>query len=684
MNQMILVLDGLTCQHCASKIHDRVSKIENISDCHLDFLNSELNITYSNHKKEDLFDILFELINSIESGLNIYIKGENENQLEEKEENNSIMREIGFFVFGLLIFLTALIFEQYSLYLYIISYLIIGRNVIKVAIKNLLNKELFDENFLMMIATLGAFYIGEYKEAVAVMIFYEIGETLQDIAVNKSRRSIKSLINIKPEKANLLIGEDIKQVKPETLKVDDIIIVKIGEKVPVNGVVIEGESQLDTSSINGESVPLMAIKDTAVLGGFINLKGIIKIKVTNTYENSAIYRIIKLIEEGNKNKANTEKFITKFAKIYTPIVVGIAAFVAFILPIFLGDFNGWIYTACIFLVISCPCALVVSVPLTFFTGIGRASKEGILFKGSNYLEILASTKNVAFDKTGTLTKGTFNVTKEVFQDINNIKYLTSLEVLSNHPISTTIVKKYNRDYFHVDDFEDIAGKGIIGKIHNEIIIAGNGKLMADYNVSVPDTSGEIGTIIYLAKEKEYLGYILLSDEIKENSVETIELLNKKKIGTYLLTGDNKNIGDRIGEKLGITRTYSNLLPEDKVSIVNELKESGTTVFIGDGINDAPVLTISDVGVSMGGAGSDLAIDVSDVVFVNDDTLSITKAIAIAKTTMLRAKENIIFSVGIKVLFMAFALFGFKNIWLAVFADVGVTLLAILNAIRKSK
>lgn len=677
---MTLVLDGLSCQNCATKIEDRALKLDGITVSQLDFLNSELNISYEGVNEKELFTELVNLINSIESGLNVYIKGSN----EKNEEEGSVKKEIGIFAFGFFVYILAFVFDEVSLYLYIASYLIIGRNVIKSAVRNILNREIFDENFLMMVATLGAFYIGEYPEAVAVMIFFEIGETLQQIAVNRSRKSIKSLIAIKPEKANLFINDEIKVVKPEDLKVDDVIVVKIGEKVPVNGVVIDGNSQLDTSSITGESVPLMARENTEVLGGFINLKGIIRVRVTSTYENSAISRIIKLIEEGNKNKAETEKFITKFAKVYTPVVVGIAAILAFIFPIFLGDFNYWIYTACVFLVVSCPCALVVSVPLTFFTGIGRASKEGILFKGSNYLELLAKTENVAFDKTGTLTKGTFKVTKENFNNKDDVKYLTSLEVLSNHPISTTIVNNYENDYFEVEDFEEVAGKGIIGKINNQQVLAGNYKLMSDYNIAVEDTKDEIGTIIYLAKENEYLGYILLSDEIKENSLETIKLLNKRHIGTFLLTGDNKNIGDRVGQKLGVSKVYSSLLPEDKVSIVEEIKTSGNTAFIGDGINDAPVLTISDIGISMGTGGSDLAIDVSDVVFVNDDPINIIKAIAISKITMIRARENIIFSVGIKILFMVLALFGLTNIWMAVFADVGVTLLAILNSIRKMR
>ncbi|MFV0502830.1 MAG: heavy metal translocating P-type ATPase [Lachnospirales bacterium] len=681
MNNVVIVLEGLHCQNCSNKIIEKINSEENMS-CNLNYLNNHLSVDYDKNSEEDILKKITTIVNNIENGIKVYIFNEENGEHKHSHSENyfsEIKKELIPFSIGMIIYITALITED-IMPLFLLSYVIIGHSVIKTALLNLKNGELFDENFLMMIATIGAFVIGEYSEAVAVMIFYEVGETIQNIAVARSKKSISSLLDLKPEKANKVVGNDVISVKPESLKIGDTILIKVGEKIPVDCVIIDGNGQVDTSTINGENVPLVVGVSDNLFGGYVNLKGIITAKVVNTYENSTVSNIISLIEEASKNKGETEKFITKFAKKYTPIVVCLAAIIAFIVPLFAGNFSYWLYTACVFLVISCPCALVVSVPLTFFYGIGTASKNGLLFKGSAFIEKLANTTAVAFDKTGTLTKGVFEIT-EVNQIDNEFEsILVSMESLTNHPIGTTIVKKFKTPIIDILDFEELSGHGISGKYKNQNIFVGKKELMDINNITTPIVDS-IGTVVYVAKENNYIGHVVLSDEIKVNSSKTIELLNKLNIKTVMLTGDNEKSAKKIQDKLNLDSIYTNLMPKDKVDAVVNLKNTETVAFVGDGINDAPVLSTADVGLSMGSQGSDLAVDVSDVVIVNDDPYNIIKAIEISRITINKAKENIIFSIGVKVIVMALALFGFANMGLAIFADVGVTLLAILNAIR---
>lgn len=576
--------------------------------------------------------------------------------------------------------------------IYLVPYLVIGGDVLVRAIKNILRGQVFDENFLMCIATIGAFGIGDYKEAVAVMLFYQIGELFQSYAVHKSRKSITELMDIRPDYANLVINEELKQVDPEEVKIGDTIVVKVGERVPLDGVVIEGKSFLDTSALTGESIPRKVEIGNSVISGCINKEGVLYIRVEKEFGESTVSKILDLVENASTKKAKTENFITRFARYYTPVVVIGALLLALIPPVFFGlEFSNWLNRALIFLVISCPCALVISVPLSFFGGIGGASKCGILVKGSNYLEALAKVNTVVFDKTGTLTKGTFKVTKVHAANGVSEKGLLQIAALaesfSNHPISHSLREAVSQslDMTRTQNASEIAGQGVKTYVDGQEILAGNDKLMQSHNIPYQKVDS-IGTIIYVARERNYIGSIVIADELKADAKIAMQEMKKAGIQkTVMLTGDIKATSERIAKELEIDQYFAELLPQDKVSKVEELlvkQPSGMNLaFVGDGINDAPVLSRVDVGIAMGAMGSDAAIEAADVVLMDDSPLKIATAIKISRKTLRIVKQNIIFALGVKLFFLLLGALGQASMWDAVFADVGVSVLAILNATR---
>lgn len=577
--------------------------------------------------------------------------------------------------------------------LFIISYLVVGCEILKKAVRNIFRGKVFDENFLMAVATIGAFAIGEFPEAVAVMLFYQVGELFQSYAVDKSRKSISSLMDIRPDYANIEKDGKIEKVDPDEVKIGDIIIVKTGEKIPLDGVVVEGTSSLDTMALTGESVPRVVKTEDEVLSGCINKDGLLKIRVTKEFGESTVSKILDLVENASSKKSKSENFITKFAKYYTPTVVIIAVLLAFIPPIILKDFNTfsvWLYRALSFLVVSCPCALVISIPLSFFGGIGGASKMGILIKGSNYLEALANTETVVFDKTGTLTEGIFEVQDIYAEGIEKdelLRIVAHAENYSNHPIAKSVKKAYNKEIDEkiIKNPQELSGKGIWAKIDEKDILVGNEKLMLEEKIDFKKCD-EVGTILYVAIDKKYVGYVLIADKIKQDSPKTIRELKAMNIKkTVMLTGDKKEVGEYVAKKLNMDKVYTELLPDGKVEKVEELlkqkSENGKLVFVGDGINDAPVLTISDIGVAMGGLGSDAAIEAADIVIMTDETSKISKAINLSKKTMRIVRENIIFAIFVKIAVLVLTAFGASTMWEAVFADVGVSVIAIINALR---
>ena len=576
--------------------------------------------------------------------------------------------------------------------LFVISYIIVGFEIIIKALRNIFRGKVFDENFLMTIATIGAFGIGEFPEAVAVMLFYQIGELFQDYAIDKSRKSISDLMDIKPDYANIEKNGNIQKVSPDSVKIGDTIIVKPGERVPLDGVVIEGTSNLDTKALTGESLPRNVKKDDEILSGSINLNSILKIKVTKEYNESTVSRILDLVENASSKKSKSENFITKFAHYYTPIVVFIALILAVIPPIIIKEttFSQWIYRALSFLVVSCPCALVISIPLSFFGGIGGASKIGILIKGSNYIEQLAKTEIIVFDKTGTLTEGVFDVQKIEAIGINKeelLKIIAYAENYSNHPISQSVKRAYNKkiDEKQIKKYEEFAGRGIIATIGEYEVVVGNEELMKERKIKFEKTN-LIGTILYVAIENKYVGYILISDKTKNDAQDTIKKLKKNNIKQIvMLTGDKKNVGESVAKELGLDKVYTELLPDGKVakveSLLKEKSQEGKLAFVGDGINDAPVLAISDIGIAMGGLGADSAIEAADIVLMTDEPSKIVNAIDLSKKTMRIVKQNIVFAISIKIIILILSALGLSTMWWAVFADVGVSILAIINALR---
>ena len=582
--------------------------------------------------------------------------------------------------------------EWLKIALFIISYIIVGGDVVKRAVKNIFKGQVFDENFLMSIATIGAFFIGEYPEGVAVMLFYQVGELFQSYAVGKSRKSIASLMDIRPDYANVKKGDELVKVDPDEVQIGDIIVIKAGEKIPLDGKVIEGSSMIDTSALTGESIPREVEVGSDILSGCININGVITAEVTKEFGESTVSKILDLVENASSKKSNSEQFITKFARYYTPVVVIIAVFLAIIPPLVIdgATFSDWIYRALAFLVVSCPCALVISIPLSFFGGIGGASKKGILVKGSNYLEALAETEIVVFDKTGTLTKGVFNVQEIHPEGVSKEELLeltAYVESYSNHPISLSLKRAYGKeiDNGRISDVEEISGHGVIATVDGKKVMAGNIKLMK--MMDIPYFKGElIGTAVHVAVNNKYIGYILIADEVKEDSAQAIKELKAANIKQIvMLTGDNKSVGSKVAKELGVDKVYAELLPADKVEKLEELfsqkSTKGKLAFVGDGINDAPVLARADIGIAMGGLGSDAAIEAADIVIMTDEPSKIATAMKISKKTLKIAHQNIVFAIGIKIIVLILSAFGITTMWAAIFADVGVTIIAVLNAFR---
>ncbi|KGN02204.1 ATPase [Clostridium novyi A str. 4570] len=700
-----IILEGLCCANCAAKIERSVNKLEDVDNASLDFISKKLTIEAKDSEKLDVaLNKAIKIVNDIEPDVKVLLDDNHKIHGHAHSHDHSHGEETSKtdfikFGFGTVIFVIAMVFKfsfKIELALFLMSYILIGGEVVLRALQNILRGQVFDENFLMVIATIGAFGIKQFPEGVAVMLFYQIGEFFQDKAVERSRGSISALMNIRPDYANIKIGENIKKVSPEEVKINDIIVVKPGEKIPLDGVIIDGKSMLDTSALTGESVPREAEVGSEVLGGFLNKNGLITIKVTKEFTESTVSKILDLVQNASSKKASTENFITKFARFYTPVVVITAVMLAIIPPLVIQDaeFSKWLYRALIFLVVSCPCALVVSIPLSFFGGIGAASRNGVLVKGGNYLEALNNVETVIFDKTGTLTKGVFNVTEVC--PLNGVtkeellEYAAYAESYSNHPIATSILSYYNKpiNKQEINGYNEIFGHGISIKFKGKQVLAGNNKLMDKANVKYNKVKA-IGTIIYVAVDKQYKGYILISDEVKEDSKKTIQAL--KNIGvknTVMLTGDSKEVGETVANTLGVDEVYTELLPNDKVekleNIYHNKSSNGKIVFVGDGINDAPVLARADIGIAMGGLGSDAAIEAADVVIMTDEPSKIVTAIKIAKRTRRIVLENIIFALGVKLVVLILGATGIANMWEAVFADVGVALIAVLNAMRVLK
>lgn len=581
--------------------------------------------------------------------------------------------------------------------LYMIPYFVIGYDILKKAGKGILNRQIFDENFLMAVATIGAIALGDYKEGTAVMLFYQIGELFQSYAVGKSRRNISDLMDIRPDYANVEKDGELEQVDPDEIEIGTVIVVQPGEKVPIDGVVVEGTSSLNTSALTGESVPREVSVDDEIISGCINMTGLLKIRTTKEFGESTVSKILELVENASSRKSRSENFISKFAKIYTPAVCYGALALAILPPIvrmaFMGlapEWGDWVYRALTFLVISCPCALVISIPLSFFAGIGGASREGVLVKGSSFLETLSQTKIVVFDKTGTMTKGVFEVNgihHSPYKDEELLEYAALAESYSTHPISKSLQRAYGKpiDKNRVSDVEEIGGHGLTAKVDGKVVAAGNAKLMKKLGIEYHDCS-HVGTIVHVAIDGKYAGHILISDVIKEHAAEAIAALKKSGIEkTVMLTGDAKNVADHVAAQLGIDEVCSELLPGDKVKKVEELltkkSEKDKLAFVGDGINDAPVLSRADIGIAMGALGSDAAIEAADIVLMDDDPLKISKAIRISRKCIRIVYENIYFAIGIKVICLVLGALGIANMWFAIFADVGVMILAVLNAIR---
>ena len=581
--------------------------------------------------------------------------------------------------------------------LFMVPYLVIGYDILKKAIKGIWNRQVFDENFLMAVATVGAIALGDYKESVAVMLFYQIGEFFQSYAVGKSRRNISALMDIRPDYANLLKEGAVEKVDPDEVEIGSIILVQPGEKVPIDGVIVQGETTLNTSALTGESLPREVWEADEVMSGCINITGVIQIRTTKEFGESTVSKILELVENSSSKKSQSEKFISKFARVYTPLVCGSALALALMPPlirmVFMGvdaQWSTWIYRALTFLVISCPCALVISIPLSFFAGIGYASKEGILVKGSNYLEALSRTKTVVFDKTGTMTKGVFEVSgihHNRMEECALLEYAALAEAYSGHPISRSLQNQYGKeiDLKRVTDVRELSGKGVIAKVDTKEVAVGNSKLMEELQIPYKECQ-HVGTIVHVAIDGEYEGHILISDVLKPHAKASVVALVRCGVRkVIMLTGDRKPVAQKVAADLGISEVYSELLPSDKVSKVEELlnhkKEKETLVFVGDGINDAPVLARADIGIAMGALGSDAAIEAADVVLMDDDPLKIAVGIQISRKCIRIVRQNIVFSLGVKLVCLILGAIGFANMWLAIFADVGVMVIAVLNAIR---
>lgn len=702
-NKKEFVIEGLNCAGCIDKMELGIKTLEGIKDVSIDFTTKKLRLEINNNADlQKVGDEVRKIVKKIEPDVNLIEKEEKRTKADEHDherghgEAGSNKKKLIRLAVGAAFFASGFLFRSnpaVEFSLFFISYILVGGEVLLKSARNILRGQVFDENFLMSIATIGAFSIKQYPEGVAVMLFYQLGEFFQDLAVNRSRKSISALMDIRPDFANLKVGADTKKVSPEEVNIGDLIIVKPGEKVPLDGKVAEGESMVDTSALTGESVPREATPGSDILSGFINKNGVLTVEVTKEFGESTVSKILDLVQNASSKKAPTENFITKFARYYTPAVVFIAAALAVIPPLVIpgATFSTWLYRALVFLVVSCPCALVVSIPLGFFGGIGGASRRGVLIKGSNYLEALNSVETVVFDKTGTLTKGVFKVTEVKTEgniaEADLLEYAAYVESYSNHPIATSIQKAYGKDInkAEIENYEEISGHGIKAKIRGREVLAGNSKLMQKENIAyeMPDV---MGTIVHIAFDGSYAGYIVIADEIKEDAEKAIKEL--KKVGvkkTVMLTGDIKAVGQRVGEKLGLDEVHAELLPDQKVEKLEMLEKQrtgkGKLIFVGDGINDAPVLARADIGVAMGGLGSDAAIEAADVVIMTDEPSKLANAIRIARRTRAIVWQNIILAMVIKGVVLILGAGGIATIWEAVFADVGVTVMAVFNSMR---
>ena len=680
-------LEGLDCANCAMKIEKGVQKINGVKEATVNFTSGKLTIDAEEDHLATIEQETKKVVKELEPDVKVTeIDKEKVSEHGNEKERNTLFR-ILFSLAGIALLLLFDFNEPIRLIGYLLIYLLIGYDVVKKAVMNIVKGKIFDENFLMSVATIGAMLIGEYPEAVAVMLFYQIGEYFQGLAVSHSRKSIRELMAIRPETAHVQTAEGLMTVNPEDVQIGQFVLVKPGERVPLDGTIIEGESLVDTSALTGESVPKSVYVGETVLSGFINKNKPFLVQVEKSYENSTISKLLELVENASSKKAPAENFITKFARYYTPVVVGLAVLLAVLPPIVSGAaFSEWIYRALTFLVISCPCALVISVPLSFFGGIGGASKIGVLIKGSNYLELLAQTETVVFDKTGTLTKGDFSIQTIDPTGIDPKKfmqYVASAEQFSTHPIAQSVLEGYEGPLLPATNIQEFAGEGILAEVDSKQILVGNHKLMERFEIYFP-SSQEIGTLLYIAINQSYSGYLVIADTLKEDAVDALVQLKQAGVKhTVMLTGDSKKIADHIGKQVGVDKIYSELLPEDKVQRLEEIlqRNNKKTAFVGDGINDAPVLARADVGIAMGGLGSDAAIEAADVVIMNDQPSKIAEAIHLAKKTLKIVKQNIVFAIGIKILVLALGAFGFASMGDAVFADVGVTVLAVLNAMR---
>ncbi len=701
-SQKVLVLMGLNCSGCARKIEDSIKEIKGVKMVRIDLAAGKVIIGAAEKDIDRITEKATDIIKSIEPGVKV-IDGGTEPAGRERDLPGYNMRnsriELLRLSAGAVLFAVAVIFKfrpVTEFILYLAGYIVVGGEIVLRAVKNVFRGQLFDENFLMSTATLGAFAIGEYPEGVAVMLFYRTGEYFQNLAVNRSRKSIAALMNIRPDYANVVVGENIGRVSPEQVGIGDIVLVKPGEKIPLDGRVVEGTSMVDTSALTGESVPRKVTTGSQVLGGFINNNGVLKMEVVKEFGASTAARILELVESAGSKKAPVENFITRFARYYTPVVVFSALGLAVIPPLVLGeaDFSQWIYRALIFLVISCPCALVISIPLSFFGGIGGASRNGVLVKGGNYLEALNRIDTVIFDKTGTLTRGVFEVTDVLPAGDTDkeelLTYAACAESYSNHPIAASVLKAYGKevDRTEIQNYDEISGHGIKTLIGGKEILAGNAKLMNKRKIDFQEVEAD-GTVVYVAVDGEYRGSIIISDEVKEDALKTVKDL--KSLGVrkiVMLTGDSKSAAGKVAGRLGLDDVYAELLPDQKVEKLEMLMEqketAGRLVFVGDGVNDAPVLARSDVGVAMGALGSDAAIEAADVVLMTDEPHRLVDAVKIARRTRNIVWQNIVIALGVKAAVLVLGAGGLATMWEAVFADVGVALIAVLNAMRAMK
>lgn len=737
-----VVLKGLDCANCAMKIERGVEKIDGISSCSVNYANETLMMEFDSAREAEIMDAARKKVKQLEPDIKFidhdhshnnhvhnhdhshnhdsgkgnkshahshdhgehaghsHSHGDNDGHGHSHDHGEGTVRtmiirliaSVALGAAGLLLSLNGTV----ELMIFIAAYLIIGGDIVLRAVKNMIKGQVFDEYFLMSIATIGAFVIGEYPEGVAVMLFYQVGELFQSIAVNRSRKSISSLLDLRPDYANVKIGNEIKRVTPEEIKVGDIIVVRPGERVPLDGKVVDGNSAMDTSALTGESVPREVGSGDDILSGFINKNGVLTVEVTKVFGDSTVAKILDLVENASSKKAETEKFITKFARYYTPIVVIVALLLATIPPLLISGatFSDWLYRALVFLVISCPCALVISIPLGFFGGIGASSKNGVLIKGSNYLEGLNDVKYVVFDKTGTLTKGSFKVNNIAatgqWEKEEILRYAAYAEIHSTHPIAQSIREAYGQELDEklISNYNEISGHGIQVNFENNVVLAGNAKLMQLEQIPFSNPN-EVGTIVHVAINKQYAGYIVIADEVKEDASKAISLLKGlgvKKV--VMLTGDNKAVGEEVGRRLGVDEVHAELLPQHKVEELEKLNAiklpKEKIIFVGDGINDTPVLARADIGVAMGGLGSDAAIEAADVVIMTDEPSKLASAMHIAKSTRRIVWQNIIFALGVKAVFLIFGAFGIATMWEAVIGDVGVSLIAVLNAMRVLK